>query len=464
MKRLLAALLLLLCSGAHAQSALQTDAFTGTGALSGYTNDVNSWARDADKAAPQATAGGAGAFNLSFSPAATFSGVNDQYAQAEISGKSPGNAPGVVVRWQSGVGGYACYAQFGGNGTVAAKVNGATASNTPIDNTTDTTTDYTSGTHLLRAEISGTTLKCIDNGATKITVVDATYTSGRPALWSFTTDGADRLDNFDAGILQVAGYTYTTLSSLSGTGWPIDVNLLASPAIAVGDILKIPTTTSPGGFAVTQLADGNLSYPGDASRQSLGYSVYDVSVGGWMTPDPATLWFNDQAPVYPQAPLPLVYLTGVAISSLDLCALATDPENDTLTGAFTSGTLPTGLSLGGTGTCTLSGTPTVENESGAAMVFTVTDIAGATAALSVNIYPVTTVTMPSCVATPTDLTTCAETMAAKWLNVIQLQKCNRLRPANRVVSQSVTAGTEVAPFTDVTLTVAKSCPFMGVGR
>ena len=457
------------CSrSARAQSAIAIDPFTGSGALSGWTSAINGWARNSDKAEPSTNAGGAGAFNLAYDSAVSFSVVSDQYAKATITGHTPGNQPSVVVRWTTGTGGYGCGPLFATNGTGIVKLDGS-ASNSNV--ATETSTVWADGdtVELQASGSSPAVLTCLRNNAAitglpPYTDSTSPLSGGQPGIWTFTTDGLERLDNFEAGILQVSGYSYTTLTSIASTSWCIDVNTVASPAIATGDIVKMTTATSPGSFAVSQSADCNLSYPGDSSRQSLLYSIFDVSAGAWMSPDPAALWFNNQAPTFPPGPLPLVYRTGVAITSLDLCALASDAENDTLTGAWTSGTLPTGLSQGGTNNCTLSGTPTIENESGAPMTFTVTDIAGATASLAVTIYPVTTVTMPDCVSMPTDSTSCAALMAAKWLTVTQAQSCNRLKPANRVLTQSATAGSEVAPFSAVTLGVARSCPFMGLGR
>lgn len=260
--------------------------------------------------------------------------------------------------------------------------------------------------------------------------------------------------------LAPTGYQYQALSSVSSTS-PLAV--ISSPAVAANDVWELYAVTNPDSFSVLADSAGDLSYSGTTARQLICYRVYDNSAMDWMSiSNPsascagtrAALWFNNQVPAFSPPSTSLVVRVGSAMSALDLCALATDAEGDALTGIVASGSLPTGLSLGGTGNCTLSGTPTVEDEDGVAAVFRVTDITGATGDLNLTIYPIDTIAVPDC--THLSLSACESLLDNKYLTSnIAAAECDLGRNAGDVISQSPAPSSEADPFTTVDLTVVQ---------
>lgn len=125
---------------------------------------------------------------------------------------------------------------------------------------------------------------------------------------------------------------------------------------ATGDYVTIDLVTTASSYNVTQDVDGTVSYAagGDPARQFINASVYDVSAA-------ANLYFllvyNNLPPTNEPPPFadPLLYERNVASSSLDLAALALDPEGDAVV-VTALDTLPTGLAIT---LNILSGTPTV---------------------------------------------------------------------------------------------------------
>ena len=251
------------------------------------------------------------------------------------------------------------------------------------------------------------------------------------------------------------GKTDVTVASIGAGTWCEDFNSTATPDIAVGDTIRIDENTD-GGFALTHGTDCSLEYSGDGSRQLVEYDIYDTSAAGWMSGGPGLLVFNNQPPsCETPSGIDLILDVGTASSPLDIVESCVDPESDALTCSLTSGTLPTGLSLGGTGNCTLSGTPTVENESGAAVTFTLSDGYGGTATQEYTLYPLDTVTVADCTTAPTAVADCAALIEADgWLVASATFSCHPTVAVGDVVSQSPTAASEVEPFTEVDLVVS----------
>lgn len=169
-----------------------------------------------------------------------------------------------------------------------------------------------------------------------------------------------------------AGYQFITLASI-GAGSPCaSFNTATNPDLAAGDILRAPTTTSPGSFALTIDTACQFSYPGDGSRQSaLNILAYDNSVGAYHADD-IDGWFNNQTPVPPE-PDSIIYrwTSGQAITPIDLTHICPDAENDDITVTAVSG-LAAGLSLSAN---TITGTPTTPGIS--TLTLRCTDITGA---------------------------------------------------------------------------------------
>lgn len=154
------------------------------------------------------------------------------------------------------------------------------------------------------------------------------------------------------------GKSFTTLTSLDTT------SPFYGTGAAIGDTVVVDTATDPDAYVVTVAVDGTVSYAagGDTSRQLVSADVYDYSAGAYL--GAGELVFNNLAPdpggqAFSE---PLLYQKSVAITSLDLLALAPDPEGDTVV-ATALDALPTGLSVGSsalTGTPSAYGTAYVE--------------------------------------------------------------------------------------------------------
>ena len=155
------------------------------------------------------------------------------------------------------------------------------------------------------------------------------------------------------------GYQYITLASI-GTGGPCEsFNTATNPDLVAGDILKAPTTTSPGSYALTISTACQFSYSGDASRQSaLNIGAYDISAFAYHSDD-IDFWSNNLPPIPPE-PDSLTFFVPLnsAMTPVDLTPYCTDPEGDAITVTNVSA-LPTGLSISSS---TLQGTATVRGK------------------------------------------------------------------------------------------------------
>jgi hypothetical protein len=120
---------------------------------------------------------------------------------------------------------------------------------------------------------------------------------------------------------------------------------------------------------------------------------------------------------------------------------------------LTTGAHPTGLSLNGT-TNVISGTPTVENESGAALVYTVTSTtSGSTATQAITFYPIDTIAVPNC--SGLDVGACVSALEAAFLDADSTFACNSSIDSSDVISQDPAASTEVEPESTVDLLVSR---------
>lgn len=194
------------------------------------------------------------------------------------------------------------------------------------------------------------------------------------------SSGTADSNSFSWTINPPTGKQYVTLASLDPTSFcALDFNPVATPDIAVADVLKIDTATSPALF--TQNADKSgvlfvgtdctIFYAGDQTRQKVLYDVYDASVGSYMTGGPGTSWFNNQPPIGAQGQIFYVVPYNTAMTPVDLTDVCTDPENDAQVVTAVD-PLPTGLSIV---TNILSGTATVKGRTD--VRFSCCDITGA---------------------------------------------------------------------------------------
>lgn len=153
------------------------------------------------------------------------------------------------------------------------------------------------------------------------------------------------------------GFQFVTVSDITWDGDDESILEGASPAIAIGDIIRCSDVTDPGDYAVLMLGDGTFSFdPGiDTSRQSILAHVYDVSVANYSDALPVPFWVNNIPPQYGDPDAEFLFEKDVAITPVPLAPRWTDTEDDVLVITYQT-SLPAGLS---NTSSTLSGTPTV---------------------------------------------------------------------------------------------------------
>jgi hypothetical protein len=252
------------------------------------------------------------------------------------------------------------------------------------------------------------------------------------------------------------GEQFIAITSI-GSGSPCeDFNTQVAPDSASGDYLLADDATSPGSFALTVGANCHFSYAGDASRQAvLDVDVYDASAGDWHVSD-IDFVANNTAPSASED-FDYPFDIDVAWSDWDICTTQfTDGDGDSMT-LSKSGTEPTGLTLGGTGACTLSGDPTTENESGLAVTYTASDGFGGTDSMIVSYWPIDTITVPTLTDSDFDAAVADELTAFPWRDeatVTASYQCSGAEAAGQVLTQDPAASTEVA--FDQTLSVVIS--------
>lgn len=229
------------------------------------------------------------------------------------------------------------------------------------------------------------------------------------------------------------GFQIVQLASLSGTGvnWPSVANQSiydlqddetywgGSTVIAANDWIEIATETAngiattgdPTDCLVSQETDGDIviSNCPEAPDSIAVNQVQDASTGDLFaaasgtTPDqyegsPDALYFNNDPPICDTDPdsEDVSVQTGAAFNR-DLNLDATDNELGQLYAFLKTGTWPTGLSLGGTGNMTLSGTVADmdEDESGVPVTLAFYDSAGNECEVDRTLWPLDTWAIPN---------------------------------------------------------------------
>lgn len=267
-----------------------------------------------------------------------------------------------------------------------------------------------------------------------------------------------------------SGFAVVALTSVSTTS-QCDQDGDYDPDIAPDDVLEYEVESTPGGYPVTVGADCDLEVDaaGDTARQTIAISQQDVTsatTGCFTTPsvgcfstDDKWIW-NNTAPVCPVLEGPIVWDEDEAIATYTIDA-TDDDAGDVLTYSSTGDSLPAGLSLN-TSTGQITGTPTTEDTSGAALEFTVTDEAGANCTVEVTSFVVNTWTVPNCVGS--NLGECADLVAAAapWraddpdVSATSFA-CDALTATGDVVSQSPTAASEASALAAIGVVIDRAC-------
>jgi hypothetical protein len=284
-------------------------------------------------------------------------------------------------------------------------------------------------------------------------VIQTTATNVSSSFFDATATSNEAI-SFAISLKPAAAMSGVTLTSIAANTPCTAFNTAVNPDIAVGDVLTAPQATTPGDYVLTVGVDCQFSYTGDASRQSaLNVAVFDTSVGGTHASD-IDFWVNNETPVC-DTPLTITLDQSVAMTAIDLTASCEDAESDSLTCAVASGSLATGLSLGGTGNCTLSGTPSVESEAGTAVGLSVTDIAGASSTINLTQVVINTLTVPNCVND--DVLACIAELEALTLGFTLSTECTASVTSGNVLRTDPASAQEVEPFSDVEIVVGRLC-------
>lgn len=274
-----------------------------------------------------------------------------------------------------------------------------------------------------------------------------------------------------------SGFALVTMASHSATGL-CNLDSYFTPDCADGDVFEYEDDTNESADCNVAIAvDGEVTLtpvaPGDCDgRQTFEISYEDVSsattglfsaptVGTFATDD--TVYINNSAPVCEINPADanMLLVEDAAMEALDFTAYCSDADADALTFSVTSGTLPNGTSLSGTGNKDWSGTPDTEDEAGAAITITATDVAGDTDTVDFTVYVVNQWAAPNCVTnTPSECE--AEIItAAPWREfdaglVIDGTECSEATPGT-ITSQDPAAAGATDPFEDIHVMLAVAC-------
>ena len=205
-------------------------------------------------------------------------------------------------------------------------------------------------------------------------------------------------------IVEAITATTITLEENAGsnqTNVTVGLDAYYSPSVAAGDVVEGDDTNSITG-TMTVAVDGDISCATTCGTAfTWDYNIQDTSdtsdgdfdsgPPAWVTSDD-TIAFNSVRPEFDLSQFPVPWDKDVAIS-FDLDDFCTDPQSYTTDFTLRSGTWPTGVSLNGS-TGVVDGTPTVEDESGVALMVTCASEYGIYSIQNVTAYVVDTVTMP----------------------------------------------------------------------
>lgn len=276
-----------------------------------------------------------------------------------------------------------------------------------------------------------------------------------------------------------SGFAIVTMSSHSATGI-CNEDTYFTPDCADPDVFEYEDDTNEsadcnvaiaatGDLTLTPVAGGDcdgrqtfeISYE-DASSATTGLFTAPT-VGTFATDD--TVYINNEAP---ECPIPadaqiIVLKEDVAMTSIDLKVLGqcSDAEGDLLAFTITTGTLPVGTSLSGTGNKDWGGTPNTENEAGVDLVATITDIAGDTDTMAFTSYVVNTWLATDCDGLNFGQCQAAIIDDAPWREADALAsvagtECSEEDPGT-VISQDPTAGAAIEATDEISVILAVAC-------
>lgn len=235
--------------------------------------------------------------------------------------------------------------------------------------------------------------------------------------------------------------------------------IISAPAsyeqLSTSDILVEPTTTSTGSYALTITADGQFSYSGTGRQKALDGLIYQSTSHSYLSVD--IDFFDHNTPPTTSGGITQLVLTTGASQSIDLNAYLIDPDAIAMTfGKLTTTDIP-GMTLDAD-TGIFSGTPTFEVEAGVALTFGALDDAQELTTKQFLLYPITTWTLTDCVSVQTLLAACQDAITSLMKGAVFFPPVTTASsptvPVGYVISQTPTAGAEIAPFASVDLVIS----------
>lgn len=327
----------------------------------------------------------------------------------------------------------------------------------------DRTTDP-GQTKVVTVSISATSIFALATDSTGDTTINSPTITGMTDTSDFQVGMfADVSSGFPAGAHRIESLTSTSVtlsddatSTVANVTTTSDVYFV--PTAAAADVIEGDTvaTCAAGTDALTWQTDGDFSYTATTCGSTLttiDYCIQDVSdaTGEYTTPacwsvDDTVYLFNTPPVCDDEGPGNLVLEFNVPMTAVDFSLLCSDPDAQAIAYSIFSGTPPTGTTLDVDGV--LTGTPTVEDETGVTLRIKALDTGGLGDILDDRfIWVVDTVTAPTLTdsdeaAAVTDMQT-----SFPWrttdLGLTITDACSTVEAAGQVLSQSPTAGSEV---------------------
>ena len=309
---------------------------------------------------------------------------------------------------------------------------------TAVTTSADTNRTANSGKAItVLASVASTSVFALATDSTGDTTEDSFVIAGMTDTSDFPVGGlvdfsggfADLTDIIATGI-SATSLTAEIASSASTENITVTANVYFNPTIAAGDVIEGATTAvcAAGSDAVTWETDGDLNYTATTCGTTLttiDYCPEDVTGATGLTTTPGNCFTTyDKIYLFNSPPdwdnvegndVNLIWNIDEALSGVDFANYCTDVDAHTMAFAYT-GTPATGVTFNSDGTVT--GTPTVEDEAGAAMSVLCNDPGQLYARKSFTQWVIDTYTAPDC----TDANSVAECLvewdtAAHWYGV-----------------------------------------------
>lgn len=305
--------------------------------------------------------------------------------------------------------------------------------------------------------------------------------ANKPARFDVYVAGTDGTN--DTTVIEFAnqnrsadsGQTIAVLSSIATTSI-FDLDPYFDPDVTAGDVVEHDSDTNEdAGCSVAFEADGDFTLTPDAAGDCDGKRTFDISyqdvssatTGLFTAPTAGNFTTDDLVCNGNTAPesedpfeVPMAWTVGESIDPIDLSAYFSDADGDSLTFTLTTGSWPAGVSQSGTGNKDVTGTPTVEDEAGIALVVTATDNCGDTATYSFysgtakDFYVIDTWAVPNLDNLDFDDAATAVIAAAPWRAfdpgvVITGYDCGTGQDFLNIATQDPAFGGEVGAYEDI---------------